>query len=411
MSEPGPRRGTNLPRMGDFNQSVVLEAVRRSGAGLSRSEIAEVTGLSAQAVTNIARRLLEEGLVLEAGRTIRGPGKPRTLLKLNAARELAVGVHLDPSVTTVVILDLAGDVVAHARERTAVGAPSAVIDAIVDAIERLIGSSGVDRERIVGVGVAAPGPLDTAGTIIDPPKLDGWHRVALRDELRAATAMPLLLDKDTTASAVAELWRGVERTASSFLFVYLGTGIGAGLVMGHEVVRGVSGNAGEIGHIMVDPDGPVCTCGARGCVAVVCTPQAIVERAEREGVLVAGDETPDARFTGLCDRARAGDRGAVRVLETAAEHLSRAISVLTNMLDVDRVVLGGPSWSRLESVYLRVLPGLLAAQSATAAMRTLPVTGAVAGEDVAAVGAACLVLDAVHSPHAATLFLPAGDPA
>ncbi|WP_308288688.1 ROK family protein [Microbacterium resistens] len=121
---------------------------------------------------------------------------------------------------------------------------------------------------------------------------------------------------------------------------------------------------------------------------------------------------PPTRASRACATVRArGDEGAVRVLETAAGHLSRAISVLTNMLDVDRVVLGGPSWSRLESVYLRVLPGLLAAQSATAAMRTLPVTGAVAGEDVAAVGAACLVLDAVHSPHAATLYLPAGDPA
>lgn len=405
------RRGTNQPRMGDFNQSVVLEAIRRAPQGLSRVELAEGTGLSAQAVTNITRRLLEQGLVVEAGRTIRGPGKPRTMLRLDPTRQLAIGVHLDPAVMTFVLLDLAGEVIAQAAERTPTGTPRRIIDAIVRAIEELIVRSGVDRTLIVGVGVASPGPLDVAGgTVIDPPKLAGWHRVPLRDAISAATGLPLLLEKDTTAAAVAELWRGSDQDVPSFLFVYLGTGIGVGLVRRHEIVRGSSGNAGEVGHIIVDPDGPLCGCGLRGCLGVVCTPQALVERAEHAGVLEdtrlgSDPESVDARFDELCRRAAAGDTAAQRLLDRNAEQLSVAISALTNMLDIDRVVFGGPYWSRLADTYLRVVPQRLQEQSATCAIRRLPVAGTVAGDDVAAIGAACAVLDAVHSPHTSSLYL------
>lgn len=407
----GMRRGTNLPRMGDFNQSVILETIRRSGDGVSRIELAETTGLSAQTVTNITRRLLEESLISEAGRTINGPGKPRITLRLNADSRYSVGVHLDPAVMTFVLLDLAGDVVARLVKRTPEQDPRAIVHLMAEAVEELISSSDVDRTRISGVGVAAPGPLDAErGTVIDPPKLLGWHRVPLRAILADATGLPVTLEKDTAAAAVGELWTGHAPTDDSFLFVYLGTGIGAALARDGEVVRGSSRNLGEVGHIIVDPDGPSCTCGARGCVEVVCTPQAIVEQAERAGVFQddreASDvEAVDARFTQLCERAAAGHAPALAVLKDAAAKLSVLVAALANMLDVDRVVLGGPFWGRLSDVYLRELPAQLHRRSATRAVTALPVTGTVVGDDVAAVGAGCVVLDSVLSPRTSDLLL------
>src|SRR5689334_22036180 len=112
------RRGTNLPRMGDFNESVVLDAIRRVPQGLSRVELIELTGLSAQTVSNICRRLLDTGLALEAGTRSTGAGKPRRLLQVNAGARYAVGVHLDPAVVTLVLLDLLGNVVARAQRPT-----------------------------------------------------------------------------------------------------------------------------------------------------------------------------------------------------------------------------------------------------------------------------------------------------
>ena len=407
----GMRRGTNLPRMGDFNQSVILEAIRRSGSGLSRIELSDATGLSAQTVTNITRRLLDDGLIIEAGRTINGPGKPRVTLRLVADSRFSVGVHLDPAVITFVLLDLAGAVVRRRVARTSAKDPHRIVEAMAAAIDELVDDSGVDRSLIAGIGVAAPGPLDSArGTVIDPPKLEGWQRVPLRSVLAEATGMPVILEKDTTAAAVGELWTGQGPPDESFLFVYLGTGIGAALVRAGESVPGSSRNFGEVGHIVVDPDGPSCSCGSRGCVEVVCTPQAIVARAEQAGVIPGGQlpSAPDAveaSFRILCEHAAVGDGPALGVLRAAAGDLTVLIAALTNILDVDRVVLGGPFWSLLAPVYLQEIPVQLDRRSATRALRTLPVDGTIVGDDVGAVGAACVVLDSVLTPRASDLYL------
>ncbi|MFD7872400.1 ROK family protein [Microbacterium sp. NPDC059771] len=407
----GTRRGTNLPRMGDFNQSVILEAVRHAVDGLSRIELAQVTGLSAQTVTNITRRLLDEGLIREAGRTISGPGKPRVMLRLVEESRFAVGVHLDPAVTTFVLLDLAGEVVRRSSMATPAEAPSLILADLAAQIEELVEGSGVPRERIAGVGVAAPGPLDaTRGTVIDPPKLPGWHRVALQDELAAAIALPVVLEKDTTAAAVGELWTRRGPSDDSFVFLYLGTGLGAAVVRDGEAVRGSTRNLGEIGHIVVDPEGPRCACGSRGCVDVVCTPEAIVERAEQLGVL-AGGRRPgdraalDASLTELCVRAAAGEASAGAVVQRAAEHLATLTLVLTDLLDVDRVVFGGPFWRRLADLSLPEVAARLARSSATRAVRALPVQSTVVGDDVGAVGAACVVLDSMLTPRTSDLLL------
>lgn len=261
----GTRRGTNLPRMGDFNQSVILEAIRQSGEGLSRIELSTATRLSAQTVTNITRRLLDDGFIREAGRTINGPGKPRVTLRLVADSRFAVGVHLDPALMTFVLLDLSGAIVRRRSVRTPADDPLRIVEAMAETIDALIAEAGVDRSRIAGVGVAAPGPLDAEkGTVIDPPKLAGWHRVALRAVLAEMTGMPVVLEKDTTSAAVGELWTRRESADDSFVFVYLGIGIGAALARDGEAVRGSTRNIGEVGHIIVDPDGPHAGAGPEG---------------------------------------------------------------------------------------------------------------------------------------------------
>jgi predicted NBD/HSP70 family sugar kinase len=405
-----PRRGTNLPAMGDFNQSVILDAIRRTDVGLSRVELASTTGLATQTISNICRRLLDAGLIVEAGKASVGQGKPRTLLRINAEGRYALGVHLDPTVMTFVLLDLTGFVVARARQRTpSVTDPNSIVSSIAGALATLVESSGIARGRIAGVGVAAPGPIDIGrGTVVDPPNLAGWHRVPLRDALAEATGFPVILDKDVTAAAVAEMWGGGANGEGSFVFFYLGTGIGAGLVVRDEVVRGSSHNAGEIGHIVTDASGPLCFCGQRGCIAVTCTPQALVEEAERLGVLGAGSvdtEAVDARFTELCGAAAAGDTVALEIIDRSAVRLAKAVAVVANVLDVDRVVFGGPFWARLSAHYLTRVPELLEQLRAARSIHRIAVTGSTLGEDVAAIGAGSLVLDNAITPNTKALLL------
>ncbi len=406
------RRGTNLPAMGDFNQSVILDAIRRAPSGLSRVELSGSTGLAAQTISNICRRLLDTEMIVEAGRESTGPGKPRTLLRLNPGGRYALGVHLDPTFITIVMLDLTGAVVAHERRQTpTVTNPAKIISQISSSLIKIIDRSGIPLGKIGGLGIAAPGPIDRdRGTVVDPPHLVGWHRVPLRDALAEATGLPALLDKDVTAAAIAEMWAGGPNGIGSFIFFYLGTGIGAGLVVQDEVVRGSSNNAGEIGHIVTDPAGPPCFCGLRGCIAVTCMPQALVREAELLGVLddtTMGSDTHtvDARFTELCDAAVAGNAVALEIIERSAVRISKAVAVVANVLDVDRIVFGGPFWSRLSEHYLRRVPELLEEARATRRIHRITVTGSELGEDVAAIGAACLILNHALTPHPAALLL------
>jgi len=409
---PSPRRGTNLPRMGDFNLTVILDAIRRAPGGLSRVELAQLVGLSPQTISNISRRLLDQNLIVEAGKEGSGPGKPRTMLRLNAAGMYAVGVHLDPAVTTFVVLDLVGAVVKHSRIKTPSGTdPGAVIDTIAAEISQLIEDSGVDPAKIAGLGVASPGPIDlNEGTVVDPPLLLGWDRVPLRDALVKATGLSTLVDKDVTSAAVAETWAGGPSGAGSFVFMYMGTGIGCGIVLNDEVVRGTSGNAGEIGHIVVDPGGALCDCGLRGCVKSTAIPQVLVAQAEEAGVLAGprgenNGPVVQERFAQLCAQAYGGDKAAAEIIDRSAMFVARAVSVITNTLDVDRVVFGGPFWSCLSETYLRLIPGLVAENSATRKIHGIEVVGTGVGEDVGAVGAACLVLEHTLAPRSQRLLL------
>ncbi len=398
--------------MGDFNQSVILDAIRRARTGLSRVELAASTGLSAQTISNICRRLLERGLIEEAGKAISGPGKPRTMLRLNPTGRFALGVHLDPTVTTFVMLDLTGSIVARSRRPTPTSSdPAVIIASLVAELDELVAISGVERERIAGVGIAAPGPIDTVnGVVVNPPHLAGWRDVPLRDALARGTGLPVILDKDVTAAAIAEMWAGGPSGSGSFIFFYMGTGIGAGLVVHDDVVRGSSDNAGEIGHIVTDPDGPECFCGLRGCVLVACMPQALVLEAEQAGVFppatgVVDNNTVDARFTQLCEASAAGDAIARQILDRSAVRMTTAIAVIANLLDVDHVVFGGPFWERLSEHYMRSVPELLGERLAARSVHDVAVMGTGIGEDVAAVGAACLVLNQGLAPNPKALML------
>ena len=415
----GVRRGSNLPRVGDYNQVVVLEAIRSHPEGLSRVELAGLTGLSAQTVSNICRRLLDTGLVVEAGKQGGGPGKPRTLLRLDAQGRYAIGVHLDPAAVTVVVLDLLGRVVARSGHPLRPGAgPGQVLADVARDVDALVEASGVDRERVVGLGVAAPGPVDAAaGAVVHPPNLPGWDRVAVRDLLATATGLPVVLDKDVVAAAVAEVWAGGVGGTGSAVVLYLGTGVGVGIVLGGEVHRGASGNAGEVGGLVVS--------GRRGPGEEVLAwhlgdtsaPLHLVREAERLGVgrwdLDAGtDDGPDEHgasvagaFADVCAAAAAGDERAAGILDDLARRTAEAATGLVDMLDVEQVVFCGPVWSSLEPTFLRVVPPLVQAAAVASAIHPVEVRGTRVGEDVAAVGAGCLVLEDAFSPRSATLLL------
>ncbi|WP_258066816.1 ROK family protein [Arthrobacter sp. GMC3] len=406
------RRGTNLPKMGDFNQAVILDSIRRSKEGLSRVELAGSAGLAAQTVSNICRRLLDSELIMEAGKETSGPGKPRTILRLNPQGMYAIGVHIDPALTSFALVDAVGTVLDSKEIPTDLAnTPEVAIVAMGAEIKAMIVRADIDEQRIAGVGVATPGPVDVArGMVVEPPHMPGWTRVPLRDILHETTGLPVVMDKDVTASAVAESWTG-SACAANFIYIYIGTGIGSGLVIDDQVVRGASGNVGEIGHIMVDPDGPECDCGRRGCIKVTCMPETLVAEARELGVLAAADPlNPTLLPQDVRDLAAAaanGNSAAAGILSRSAYRMASAASVLTNFLDVERVVFGGPFWPELSATYLAQVPELLTRFSVTTNVHSVDVVGTRVNSGEEAFGAACLVMEKAFSPNAAQLLLDA----
>ena len=401
------RTSTNLLWLGGLNQSRVLDAVRRSD-GVSRVELAEQTGLTAQTVSNIVRRLLEDGLVLEDGRATSRGGKPATVLRLNAGAYYAVGMHIDPASTTLVVTDLAGQVVARARRRTPSSqGPRRVIAALSRSVRAIVEQASVP-DRILGLGVATPGPLDTGGGAVTPPHLPGWRAVPLREALAEGTGLEVVIDNDATAATIGERWAGGAERSSDMAFVYVGTGVGGGLVLDGRVYRGGSLNAAEIGHVTVDPRGPSCPCGNRGCLETYIAPHAVAaDAARRRGEGSADFERGQARtvaaYRRVCRDAQAGDPVALEVVGAAGRRLGEAATTLLNLVDVPLVVLGGWGMSHVGDLYGSALLSAVSERSIARSMRRVRVETSSIGEDVGAIGAASLVLHSAYSPELTTV--------
>ncbi|MFC4499579.1 MULTISPECIES: ROK family transcriptional regulator [Streptomyces] len=399
--------GTNLPRVGGYNQAVVLDAIRTRGT-VSRVELAALTGLTNQTVSNVVRKLLDAGLVTETGHAPSSGGKRRTLLSPRPDGAYAVGVHLDPDSAVIVLVDLAGKVIVSRRLRlTAPDVPADVVDRVARAVQRLIGRSAVDPARLLGLGIAAPGPIDGAsGCVVEPPNLPGWDRVPLVEMFAKATGLPVALDNDATAAAIGERWIGGESRAGSFLFIYLGTGIGAGIVLNNTVLHGDSGNAGEFGHMPVEPGDRVCHCGSTDCLGPYCSPAAILDDLLRRHGRTAADRiglagTPDSLhddWRALRRAARTGDQDARDVVRRAARRIAQATRGAASLLDVSRVVLGGEALRGIEPILLEEIDSAVNRTSVARSIRRVAIERSVIGDTVGAIGAASLVLHGNYAP-------------
>ncbi len=399
----------SLATIATMNENIVLSMLRRRPDGMSRVEIARETQLSAQTVSNVSRRLLERGLVREIGnRSPDGPGKPAVILQSDPDGAYAVGVHLDPGLITCVLLDFCGTPVAQSHHLPPSGVARDTMDVIAEAVDGLLKSSGRSLEDVLGIGVAAPGPIDTEeGALIRPRLAPGWAGLHLAQLLEEQFGRPSLLAKDVTAAVLAEHWVRPTTEHPHQAFLYWGAGVGVGLMLDGHVHEGASSNAGDVGHAIVDPDGPICECGRRGCFGELLRPFRMVLEGLRTGALPApagwdgGTDTRsalsarevDQLFRMLWSAAELGNPAAVAVVERALRGAHLYVSNLVALLDVDQIVLGGPSWEPMRAIFLPALADL-----GTANGRTVHVRESAFGGEVAAVGAACLVFQSAFAP-------------
>ncbi|WP_405480941.1 ROK family transcriptional regulator [Streptomyces sp. NBC_00009] len=382
--------GVNLAVLRGHNAALVLDLLRTAGdEGISRLELAERTGLTPQGVSKITARLREQGLVTDTGRRASTGGKPRTVLRLVPDAGYAVGLHLDRDELTAVLVDLAGAVVAERRSPLAFGAGGdAVVEAAASEVEALLTDAGagageaaagdvdagdtdagdpghLDAQdpahpelpgpRVLGVGVALPGPLDhSSGVLHRVTGFPEWDGFPLRDALAARLGLPVVVDKDTNAAALGLALAGC---GDSFAYLHLGTGLGAGLVLGGAPYRGPHTGAGEFGHQVIQLDGPLCGCGNRGCIEALCL-----------AAVAAGSFDEAARVLG---------EGAANTV---------------GLLDIDLVLLGGRTVAAAEERFVEGVRAVLGERARRGGTVEVPVLRAPGAESVVVEGAAQLVL-------------------
>lgn len=368
---PGGPFGVNLLGLRSHNAALVLDLLRRAGAdGISRLELAERTGLTPQAVSKITARLRERGLAAEAGRRASTGGKPRTVLRLVPEAGHSVGVHVDRDEARAVLVDLNGTVVGERLrplDLDAAEGAQTVVEAVAVQAEALVGqvlgatsARAASAATLVGVGVALPGPLDhRRGVLHRVTGFPLWDGFPLRDALLRRLGVPVVVDKDTNAAALGLALTAAEDGGGSFAYVHLGTGLGAGLVIGGAVHRGARTGAGEFGHQVIQLDGPPCGCGDRGCLEALCL--AAVERGDVEE--------------------------AARVLGVGAANL-------VGLLDIDRVLLGGRTVAAAPGVFAAGVGERVAARAARQGVpgEAVPVLAVPGGARTVAEGAAQLLL-------------------
>lgn len=394
------RRGGRAP---STTRSQVLELVR-TRAPISRVELAEHTGLTQAAISHAVRALLDEGLLRETGDREWTGGKPRVMLTLDPLARCAVGVQLGADWVVVALTDARGAVVARTRVRGARRTdPDAVVAGIARHVDVLLRASGVGRRSVAGLGLAVPGTLDLdAGAIAVSRSLDRWQGYAVRSRLGAAVGLPVVMDSDATAAAVGEYWAGRTAGSAAHCTLYMGAGIGAGIVVGGAVYRGASGNVGPLGlmhlHRARHDAGPTLE-ELAAPHAVARAARRAVAAGRRTSARLSADGDPITDFGAVATAAVQGDALAVELIEDSAGYLADAAVTAANLLDVDSVVLAGPAFSTAGSLYAAVVERRLRVELHAADRHGVRVALAAHVADAAAVGAAALVLQEELAPR------------
>jgi predicted NBD/HSP70 family sugar kinase len=346
----------------------------------SRVHISRELGLSAATVTQVTKDLIARGIVEELESVPSKGGRPARLLGLAQRGGVAVGAKVTADHVAIVTVELDGSVrssTAKPYDPHAAGA--------VEMLGRILGEevAGLD-EQLLGVGVGVPGSVDTqASGIVDAPTLS-WLAAPVGPTLRAALGTPVLVDNDVNTLAAAERLYGIGREHSSYLVVTIGRGIGCGIVVDGAIYRGAAGGAGEIGHIPVTPDGPVCGCGATGCLEAHIGAAALVRNARTTKAI-----GPRGTLDGLL-RAATKDPRARAVYADAGELLGRVLAGVIHTVDPEVVVLMGEgvdAWEYWEAGFEPSFRRCL-----LPARRGLPIVVEPWSEDQWARGAASLVL-------------------
>ena len=345
----------------EINRQILLNLVREHQP-VSRAELARRMRVGRGMVTSLVSELLTDGSIYE-GVTVDAPrGRKPMMLHVRTKDRLVIAIDVRFSRTYLMLTDFSGTRLALETFETVVD-PSALVAALAERIPRLLKAHRATG-KCNGIGLVVPGMVDQrTGRVLNAPQL-GWRDVDVRAALAEATGFEVQIENAPIACALAQMWLGERGNDAprDFVYVTVGDGVGAGVVVNGEVVRGHNNTAGEFGHVPVDPNGPTCLCGARGCLEAYTSNLATLSRylghefspTETRGLLHESGLT----ITDVISRAEAGDARAISAIEETARHLGGGLAVIINTLNPAQIFVGGEiteAWARVYPVIQRVI--------------------------------------------------------
>jgi len=379
MSSPGlvggpgldARAGARLPArqklLKRHNLALVLREIAH-GQNPTRAQVAARSGLTKATVSALVEVLREAGLVIEGDPAKGLLGRPGSPLALNPHGPVGLGIEINVDYVSSCIIDLTGEM--HFRHVTAsdnrlLDARAIMVSAVVNA-RRTCSQAEAAGLQIAGLGIGVPGLVDYHGVLLKAPNVLALQNVPVAElisEMLGIDIQEKHCDNEANLAALAELWFCPDTAAQNFVRVSGEIGVGAGIVIGGKLLRGVRGLAGEIGHVVVDPYGRACGCGGRGCVEQIAGQEALLRAARVAAQPSATLHSPDGPAGILLRQAEHGDQDTLSALTHAGHALGVALSALLNIIDVPTVILGG--------LYADLAPWLLAPITTELHTRTL----------------------------------------
>lgn len=371
--------------MRDINRQIVLNYVRELGP-ISRAEIARATSLQRSTVSAIIDALVLDGIIEEIGKGESTGGRCPTMLRLRAGNATAIGVDIQPKLTTVATSDIAGRLIDKREFAT-----DADFDTTINQVIKYVQELSRDCSDIEGIGVILPGLVDPmSGHLLYVPYFN-WRNLEVQQRLAAAVGLPVRIDNDANAAALAELWFGRPEIseARDFILLWVSEGLGTGIIFDRQIYRGSSYAAGEFGHMIIGQNAPVtCSCGSFDCWEAFASGRAAVGRYIKLGDQGNASNTPT--FAQLIDRALEGEARAQTALLETAESLSVGISNLIVGLSPDLIVVAGPmarAWSLVKKVFFET-----AERSVRSGLPKAQIVASTLGDRTTLMGAISLVL-------------------
>jgi len=393
-------RKANRDLIKEINRNIVLNLIKSRGP-ISRTDIARLSGLSLATVSGIAADFIESGLVHEMGEGESTGGRRPVLLRLNYGAGFVVGVKLMEQAITSALTDLDAKVLYHrVTSLQAQHDVQAVQEVIIAAVEATIAESGMERRRVLGIGIGMAGVVDGQAGFCRYSPFFGWRDVEVARPIADHFGLPVYLENDVNTLTIAEQWFGYGHGVDHFVVVTVGRGIGAGIVVNGQFYRGAIGGAGEFGHITLAGDGPPCDCGKRGCLEALASDPAVVRQARAAialGERTALAEAEPLTLESIVAAAEAGDKLARRLLADAGRWLGIGIATLVNILNPQLVIVGGEGvWAgewrfgpMREAIREHAFDGLA---------DELEIVVEPSGDETWARGAACVVLGELFKP-------------